>query len=88
MSCHSFRALSDHCRIGSLEMSNRGIRLKAKDHCRIGSLEMEQPSFTDYANRSLPHRQLRNTGGFEQMGTVGSLPHRQLRNFVDDFSLV
>ena len=32
---------ADHCRIGSLEITNVNIRLQLVDHCRIGSLENE-----------------------------------------------
>ena len=30
---------ADHCRIGSLEISQKKGKVNLKDHCRIGSLE-------------------------------------------------
>ena len=51
--------ITDHCRIGSLEMISDFHKCAPRDHCRIGSLEMADVVMRIHAERSLPHRQLR-----------------------------
>ena len=44
--------ITDHCRIGSLEIKYAPIAIDFVDHCRIGSLEIAGPS---KAGKSFDH---------------------------------
>ncbi len=49
-----------HCRTGSLEIVNHAAQFIGLVHCRTGSLEKREQDSQQRAQRSLPHRQLRN----------------------------
>ena len=55
---------SVHCRTGSLEMVIMAEALASGVHCRTGSLEKANQRAIMYADRPLPHRQLRKRGKF------------------------